>query len=154
MSRFRFSRRQMLAAAGALGAVAAPGLWRSARATPAGVEAAIREIVGERPVRSGKVKLDLTPIAENGNAVPVSVTVDSPMSEAEHVRSIHLFAEGNPRPNVAHFHLGPRAARPFVATRMRLATSQRVIAVAELNDGSCWSDSAEIVVTLAACIED
>jgi sulfur-oxidizing protein SoxY len=82
------------------------------------------------------------------------VTVESAMTEADHVRSIHLFAEGNPLPNVAHFHLGPRAGRPFVATRMRLATSQKVIAVAKLSDGSCWTDGADIVVTLAACIED
>jgi sulfur-oxidizing protein SoxY len=150
MRAFRPTRRETLAA----GAAAVSGFWRPAEATPASVAAAIREVAGNAELRRGRVKLELPPIAENGNAVPVSVTVESAMNAADHVRSIHLFAEGNPLPNVAHFHLGPRAGRPFVATRMRLATSQKVIAVARLSDGSFWTDEAEIVVTLAACIED
>jgi sulfur-oxidizing protein SoxY len=149
MIRLRPTRRDLL-----VSAVAGLALARPAGATPDGVAKAIREVVGERELQHGRVKLDLPPIAENGNAVPVSVTIESAMTEDDHVSSIHLFAEGNPLPNVAHFHLGRRAGRPFVATRMRLATSQKVIAVAILGDGSCWTDDAEIVVTLAACIED
>jgi sulfur-oxidizing protein SoxY len=137
--------------AGAVGAV--PWLPRPAMATPATVAAAIRDIVGDAKLQPGRVKLDLPPIAENGNAVAVSVRVESPMTAADHVRSIHLFAEGNPLPNVANFQLGPRAGRAVVATRIRLATTQKVIAVAQLSDGTWWTDSAEIFVTLAACTE-
>ena len=126
---------------------------RPAAATPAEMEAAIRALVGEAELKSGRVALDISPLVENGNAVPVTVTVDSPMTPADHVKTIALFNERNPQPHVAVFHLGPRAGRARVATRMRLATSQTVVAVAALSDGSVWSASAEVIVTLAACIE-
>src|SRR5215510_15530610 len=100
------------------------------------------------------VKIDLPPLIENGNAVPLTVSVDSPMTEAEHVRAVHVFTEKNPQPYVVTFHLGPRAGRARVSTRMRLADSQNVVAICQLSDGSLWSDSAAIVVTLAACLED
>ena len=86
--------------------------------------------------------------------MPVTVAVESPMTEADHVKSIHLFNEKNPQPNVANFHLGPRAGRASVSTRMRLADSQKVIAIAQLSDGSFWSESVDVIVTLAACLED
>jgi sulfur-oxidizing protein SoxY len=111
-------------------------------------------VVGAAAVRPGKVKLDLPPLIENGNAVPLTVSVASPMTDADHVRVVHVFTEKNPQPNVASFHLGPRAGRARVATRIRLADSQTVVAICELSDGTFWSDSAEIVVTLAACLED
>src|SRR2546423_13654705 len=118
------------------------------------MEKAIRKVVGGARVSPGKGKLDLPPLIENGNAVPLTVTVESPMTDAQHVRAVHVFTEKNPQPNVASFHLGPRAGRAKVATRIRLADSQNVIAICELSDGSFWSDSAGIVVTLAACLED
>src|SRR2546430_5777863 len=123
-------------------------------APPAEMQEAIRKVAGGARVSPGKVKLDLPPLIENGNAVPLTVTVESPMTEAQHVRAVHVFTEKNPQPNVASFHLGPRAGRAKVATRIRLADSQNVIAICELSDGSFWSDSAGIVVTLAACLED
>jgi sulfur-oxidizing protein SoxY len=101
----------------------------------------------------GRVRFGVPPLVENGNSVPVTVTVDSPMTAAEHVRRIAIFNERNPQPNVIVAHLGPRAGRAILSTRMRLATSQRVVAVAELSDGTFWSDSVEVVVTLAACVE-
>jgi sulfur-oxidizing protein SoxY len=151
------SRREFLLAAG--GVAAGLGLGaiiavEPARATPAEMQEAIRKVVGSARVNPGKVKLDLPPLIENGNAVPLVVTVESPMTEAQHVRAVHVFTEKNPQPNVATFHLGPRAGRARVATRIRLADSQNVIAISELSDGSFWSDSAGIVVTLAACLED
>jgi len=151
------SRRDFLKAAG--GVAAGFGLGaivtvRPARATPAEMQEAIRKVVGSARVTPGKVKLDLPPLIENGNAVPLTVTVDSPMSEEQHVRAVHVFTEKNPQPNVASFYLGPRAGRAKVATRIRLADSQNVLAICELSDGSFWSDSAGIVVTLAACLED
>ncbi len=152
-SPIRPTRRQFLVAA-VLGLALPPCLRRAAQASPQSAAAAMKAIVGDAPVRAGKVTLDVPPIAETGNAVPLTVSVESPMTATEHVRSIHLFAEENPLPNVAHFHLGPRAGKAQVATRIRLAKSQRILAVAALSDGSFWSGSAEVVVTLAACIED
>ena len=153
----RASRREFLRAAA--GVAAGLGLGslvavRPARATPAEMEDAIRKVVGSATVTPGRVTLDLPPLIENGNAVPLTVSVTSPMTGADHVRAIHVFTQKNPQPNVASFHLGPRAGRARVATRVRLADSQMVIAICELSDGSFWSDRADIVVTLAACLED
>ena len=117
----------------------------SAVASPAAMDEAIRNLVGEATIKRGTVTLELPPIVENGNVVP--------MSEANHVTAIHIFNEKNPQPYVATFNLGPRAGRAGVSTRIRLADSQRVVAIARLNDGSFWSDSADVIVTLAACAE-
>ena len=126
---------------------------RPAAATPAAMEEAIRALVGEATVEHGKVKLELPPIVENGNTVPLTVTVDSPISGADHITAIHIFNEKNPQPYVAAFHLGPRSGKAVVSTRIRLADSQQVVAIARLSDGSFWSVSADVVVTLAACAE-
>ena len=144
------TRRLVLLTAAGVGL--AP-LARPAGATPAAMEEAIRALVGEAAVERGKVKLELPPIVENGNTVPLTVTVDSPMSEADHVTGIHVFNEKNPQPYVAAFGLGPRAGKAVVSTRIRLADSQQVVAIARLNDGSFWSDRTDVVVTLAACAE-
>jgi sulfur-oxidizing protein SoxY len=125
----------------------------SARATPAMMQTAMRKVMGEATVRKGKVTLDLPPLIENGNAVSVSVAVDSPMTAEDYVKAIHIFNEKNPQPNVVSVHLGPRAGKASLATRIRLADSQKVVAVAEMSDGSFWSDEADVVVTLAACLE-
>jgi sulfur-oxidizing protein SoxY len=97
--------------------------------------------------------MDLPPLIENGNAVSLSVAVDSPMTAEDYVKAIHVFNEKNPQPNVVSVHLGPRAGKANIATRIRLADSQKVIAIAEMSDGSFWSDEVEVVVTLAACLE-
>ena len=104
-------------------------------------------------LREGKVKLDVAELVDNGNAVPVTVSVDSPMTATDHVAAIALFNERNPQRDVLVVHIGPRAGRAQVSTRIRLATSQKVVAVARMNDGSCWSRTVDVVVTLAACIE-
>jgi len=127
---------------------------RPAEATPAMLTAAIRNVVGEAPVRAGKVKLDIPPLVENGNTVPMTVSVASPMTAEDHVKSIHVFNEKNPQPNIGNFHLGPRAGRAQVATRIRLADSQKVVAIARLSDGSFWSATVDVVVTLAACTDE
>ena len=116
--------------------------------------AAIREAIGEAQVRPGKIKLDLPPLVENGNTVPLTVTVDSPMTAANHVKRLHLFNEKNPQPQVATFYLGPRAGRANISTRIRLADTQSVVAIAELSDGSFWSESVDVIVTIAACTEE
>lgn len=151
------SRREFLLAAA--GASTAAGLFalvgvEPARATPAAMREAIAKVVGTAPVRPGKVQLELPPLVENGNTVPLAVRVESPMTEADHVRAIHVFTEKNPQPDVLSVRLGPPAGRASVATRIRLADTQTVVAVCELSDGSFWSAEAAVVVTLAACLED
>ena len=149
----KVSRRRFIL--GAAGGLALPAALRgAAEASPESAAIAMKAILGEAPLREGKVTLDIPPIAENGNSVPLTVRVESPMSAAEHVRSIHVFAQENPLPNVAHFYLGPRAGKAQVSTRIRLFTSQKIVAIAALSDGSFWSGSAEVVITLAACVEE
>jgi sulfur-oxidizing protein SoxY len=138
-----------------LGAAAAGG-WlvaRPARATPESLREAVAAFTGGVAPRAARVRLEIAELVENGNTVPVTVSVQSPMTEADHVRRIALFTELNPEPGVAVFHLSPRNGRAQVSTRMRLATTQQVLAVAQLADGSFWQAAMEVVVTLAACVE-
>lgn len=114
---------------------------------------AIAEFAKGQRVQTGRVKLEIAELVDNGNVVPVSVSVDSPMSAADHVLQIALFNDRNPQRDVAVFVLGPRAGRAQVATRMRLSTSQQVSAVARMNDGSVWIATVDVIVALAACIE-
>ncbi|KJC46781.1 sulfur oxidation protein SoxY [Bradyrhizobium sp. LTSP885] len=144
---------------GLAGGAAASGLVpivtvRTADATPAMLSSAIRNIVGEANVRTGKVKLDIPPLVENGNTVPMTVSVDSPMTADNYVKSIHVFNEKNPQPNIGNFYLRPGAGRAQVSTRIRLADSQKVTAIARLSDDTFWSVTADVVVTLAACTEE
>jgi sulfur-oxidizing protein SoxY len=146
------SRRRFLALAGSAAVLGVT--LRPAEATPAMLASAIREVVGAAVVRSGKVRLEVPPLVENGNTVPLTVSVASPMTESDYVRSIHVFNEKNPQPNVGNFYLGVQAGRAQVSTRIRLADSQKIVAVAKLSDGSFWSASVDVVVTLAACTEE
>jgi sulfur-oxidizing protein SoxY len=150
------TRRHFLGLAGSaavLGSVPAVTL-RPAEATPATLAAAIRSVVGGAAVRTGKVKLDLPPLVENGNTVPMTVSVSSPMTADDYVKSIHVFNEKNPQPNVGNYYLTSMAGRAQVSTRIRLADSQKIVAIARLSDGSFWSTTADVVVTLAACTEE
>ena len=127
---------------------------RPAEATPEAMQEAIRRVTGGAALRRGRVKLDVPPLSENGNSVSCTVTVESPMTAADHVKAIHLFNEKNPQPNVISVHLGPRAGVARIATRIRLFDTQTVTAVAAMSDGTFWSDSASVIVTLGACLED
>ena len=150
------SRRRFLGLAGStavLGAIPIVTV-RPVEATPAMLATAIRNVVGEAPVRTGKVKLDVPPLVENGNTVPITVNVLSPMTSEDYVKSIHVFNEKNPQPNVGNFYLGPHAGRAQISTRIRLADSQKIVAIARLSDDSFWSTSVDVVVTLAACTEE
>ena len=140
-------RRKLLAASIAL-VVAGPAF-----ATPAEMAAAISAFTGGAAPTAGKVTLDVAALVDNGNAVPITVSVDSPMTAGDHVTSIAIFNERNPQTDVAKFTLGPRAGKAQVATRIRMATSQKLTAVARMSDGSFWSGSADVIVTLAACVE-
>jgi len=116
--------------------------------------ALVQGYVGTANVREGRVKLDISPLVENGNSVPIEITVDSPMTPAQHVVGIAVFNEKNPQNDVAQFTLSPLAGRARVATRIRLATSQQLVAVAKMNDGSCWMQTVEVLVTVASCTEE
>jgi sulfur-oxidizing protein SoxY len=151
------TRRDVLRAAGvlAVGCGVAPVLMtRPAGATPEAMQAAIAKVVGEAQIKEGKVKLEIPPLVENGNTVPCTVTVESPMTPDNYVKAIHVFNERNPQPNAISTYLGPRAGRASIATRIRLSDSQTVTAIAELSDGSFWSDAVEVHITLGACLED
>ncbi|WP_340117457.1 SoxY-related AACIE arm protein [Pelagibius sp. 7325] len=148
--RGRLGRRALLA--GAIG-ITALAMVRPAQARP-GLDAAVADFAGGREVQAGRVRFDIPPLVENGNAVGVSIAVESPMTQLDHVTRIALFNEKNPQADMVVFHLGPRAGRAAVSTRVRLATSQTIVALAEMSDGSVWSARANVVVTLAACIED
>lgn len=139
----------------ALGCGLAAGvLVRPARAEPEAMTRAVLAFTGGNVPKPGKVALDIAPLVENGNAVGVEVRVDHPMRVDDHVTQIALFTEKNPQADVAVFHLSPRAGRAHVVTRMRLATSQHVTALARLSDGSHWADTREVIVTIAACTEE
>jgi sulfur-oxidizing protein SoxY len=129
-------------------------ILRKAEATPATLAAAIRNVTGAAVVRTGKIKLDVPPLVENGNTVPMTVSVASPMTPDDHVKSIHVFNEKNPQPNIGNFYLGPRAGRAQISSRIRLADSQKIVAIARLSDDTFWSVSIDVVVTLAACTEE
>ncbi len=140
------TRRTMLAATTLL-------LHPPTRAAEPELADAVRAWAGGTVPRDGRVAIEIAPLVENGNAVPVTVRVQSPMTEADHVREIALFNERNPQRDVLRATLGPASGRAEIATRIRLSTSQQLVALARMSDGSVWQQRVEVVVTLAACIE-
>jgi sulfur-oxidizing protein SoxY len=124
---------------------------RNASATPDELAAALRETFGERPIMRGKVKLEIPRLAENGSVVPVTVSVDSPMTQQDYVKSIHLFAEKNHLPRILEMQLGPYNGKAVVSSRVRVATSQQLTAVVVLSDSSLWSAAADIEVVTSEC---
>jgi sulfur-oxidizing protein SoxY len=150
------TRRDALRGAGTLAAGAAMAVLRIHRgaATPADMRAAIANVIGDAKLNVGRVKIEIPPLVENGNSVPCTVFVESPMTPQDFVKAIHIFNEKNPQPNVISARLGPRAGRASIATRIRLTDTQTVVAVAEMSDASFWSDSVSVVITLGACLEN
>jgi sulfur-oxidizing protein SoxY len=147
------SRRTLLRQLGAAGLLLA--LWpANAWSTPETVQQAIRQRIGEREPQPGGMTLTLPKIAETGNSVPLTVTVDSPMTSEDHVLRIHVFVPGNPEPVASTYHLGVRAGKAQISTQIRLARTQTVLALAEMSNGSVRSDAASIVVTLGACVDE
>jgi sulfur-oxidizing protein SoxY len=142
------SRRQALAGGGAV-AIATLGIAPARAANNA--PDLIKAFTGGKPVIEGKVKLDLPEIAENGNTVPMTVTVESPMTEASHVTDVLVLADGNPNAGVATFHFTPASGVAEANTRIRLATTQNIIAVAKMNDGSFVTASKQVKVTIGGC---
>jgi sulfur-oxidizing protein SoxY len=151
MSMLKITRREAMA--GGLAALGASALPAPAAALGQ-MDTAIRNAFGEATIRKGRVMLELPPLVENGNTVPMTVAVDSPMTKDNYVKAIHVFNDKNPQPNVVSVQLGPRAGKATIATRIRLAGTQRLMAIAEMSDGTYWADTQEVIVTLAACLED
>ncbi|PPD15970.1 MAG: thiosulfate oxidation carrier protein SoxY [Methylobacterium sp.] len=141
------SRRDALCLSAAALALA-PGL---ARADAAAVEAELRKLYGDRKAGSGKIKIDVPQIAENGLVVPINIEVDSAMTEADHVKAVHVFADGNPLPGVVSFRFTPACGKAAASTRMRLAQTQNIVAIAEMADGALFSAKSEVKVTIGGC---
>jgi sulfur-oxidizing protein SoxY len=152
---YQISRRKWLKQVQKIG-VFSLGAWFSPLTVFAKKEdatKAIQEITGGKPVQDGKVTLTIPPLVENGNLVVLKVSVDSPMTSTNYVKSIHVIAEGNPLPNIFTAYLTPRSGTANLTTRVRLADSQTVWAIAQMNDGSFWQGHADTLVTLSACTE-
>ncbi len=120
-------------------------------ATPESMATAIKRAYGDQRIMPGRVKIDIPQIAENGNVVPITIAVDNPMTADDYVRKIHLFSEHNPLPDIVEFELGPHNGKARVSTRIRLANSQIVLAIATLNDSTLWSGQAIVEVTVSGC---
>ncbi len=148
------SRRAWLLGAGALAFLPAL-LGRAAEAlaqeAPNGWERAIRELLGEAQAIEGKLFIDLPEIAENGNTVPFTITVDSPMTGAEHVKSVHIYSTGNPQALISTFHFTPASGRAMVAGRLRLARTQDIVTIASLSDGRFLMGRRQVKVTIGGC---
>jgi sulfur-oxidizing protein SoxY len=154
--RRRLSRRRLLQAAGAgtvaiAGASLAPRRALAQAAKPGAHQEVLNKLVGGKKAQAGKVTVRMPEIAENGNTVPVTVSVDSPMTPQNYVKSVHVVADDNPNPEVMSVHFTPASGKAEISTRMRLAKTQSVIAYAELSDGSVWSGKAEAKVTIGGC---
>ena len=141
------SRREILAlGAGALALAGVP-----AAATPTEAAAEIAKFTGGKPTTKGKITIDLPEIAENGNTVPLTITVDSPMTADDHVSDILVVADGNPRPGLATFHLSPLSGRAEAATRIRLAATENIIVVAKTSKGQFLTEQKPVKVTIGGC---
>ena len=147
---FNATRRQILTAGG--GAVLISALPVKAIAAEADLLRARADLFGDRPIQEGRVTVKLPPIAENGHSVPLTVSVDSPMTEDDYVKQIAILSPRNPLPLIGQFHLSPLSGKAEVSSRIRMSGTQAIQAVAEMSDGSLWSGSMETVVTLAACV--
>jgi len=147
------SRRSVLV--GAVGILVLPLAAGRALATPETMVEAMDEVLGKgAKIKPGRVKIELPELAENGNSVPLKLTVDSPMTAADHAKAVYVFSEKNPVSNVVRFHLGPRSGAARVQTSIRLAATQRITAIARMSDGSLWSGTADVIVTQAACLDE
>jgi sulfur-oxidizing protein SoxY len=150
--KLNFSRRQVLSFAGTAVAVCAvSGMPFPAFAAKNDSDDLIKKFTGGKEPVKGKVKLDLPEIAENGNAVPMTVSVESPMTEESHVTEVLIVADANPNGAVATFHFSPASGVAEANTRIRLAETQNVIAIAKMNDGSVFTDSRQVKVTIGGC---
>lgn len=158
MARFDVIKRRDVLVGGAAAALLSTILWRIA---PVGAETAksppepwqqdLKRIIGTAEPVDGKMQLELTEVIENGNTVPFTMSVESPMTAADHVKGLHMIATGNPQPLVASFRLTPASGLALVSSRMRLVKSQDVVGIAELSNGSFLLARRAVKVTIACC---
>ncbi len=137
-----------LAAVAGLAALLAP---RMSFADEKATAAEIQKLYGDKKMESGKVKLEVPEIAENGLVVPVNVEVESPMTDKDYVKAVHIFADGNPLPGVVSYKFTPACGKAAASTRMRLAQTQNIICIAEMSDGKLYSTKANVKVTIGGC---
>jgi sulfur-oxidizing protein SoxY len=145
------TRRKLMAGSAAL--VATVALPRAPSASPDALAAILKSILGDKTAGVGRVKLEIPELAENGNSVPLTITVESLMTATDHVKVIYILSPENPSPDVARFHLGPRSGKAKVSASVRLATSQRLMVLAVMADGSAWTTGQDVIVTMSACID-
>lgn len=145
------STRRRVLAVGALGGMIAALAPRLVMAKPEDVAAAIKKLYGDKAIAAGKVKLEMPQIAENGNVVPLTLTVESAMTDADYVKAVHVFAEGNPIPAVATFYFTPMSGKAVCSTRIRMASTQNIVAVAETSKGELFTGKTEVKVTIGGC---
>lgn len=143
--------RRAALTAGAIAFVAAALAPKLAFADAAAVEAELKKLAGDRKPAEGRIKFDLPAIAENGLVVPLTVDVESPMTDADHVKAVHIFADGNPLPGVCSFYFTPAAGRASASTRIRLAQTQNIVAIAEMSNGQLFTAKQEVKVTIGGC---
>lgn len=146
----RINRRDLLTAGAGTVLIASTPL--RSFAAQADLEQARQALFGDRPINEGRVTVALPPIAENGFSVPLSVEVESPMTDRDYVTRVAILSPRNPLPLIAQYHFTPQSGRAKVDARIRMSGTQAIQAIAEMNDGSLWSGSQETVVTLAACV--
>ena len=147
----QFSRRAALALGAGSAALTVVGWGQGATATPKATAADIAKFTGGKPVEQGKISIEMPEIAENGNTVPLSISVESPMTDADHVTDVMVLAEGNPNPGVITFHFTPMSGRAEASTRIRLATTQNIVAVAKTSAGKFYSANKLVKVTIGGC---
>jgi sulfur-oxidizing protein SoxY len=149
-STFTPSRRTVLSA-GAIAALAAALAPRMALADEKMVADEIKKLYGDKKMDAGKIKLDVPQIAENGLVVPITVDIESPMTDADFVKAVHVFADGNPQPGVVSYVFTPDCGKASASTRMRLAQTQNVVCIAEMSNGALFTAKAEVKVTIGGC---
>ncbi|MBX9907543.1 MAG: thiosulfate oxidation carrier protein SoxY [Beijerinckiaceae bacterium] len=143
--------RRSTITAGAMAAFASLLGARMAFADEKAVMAEIRKLYGDKALAEGRIRLDIPEIAENGLVVPVNIEVESPMTEADHVKAVHIFADGNPQPGIVSYSFTPACGKASAATRMRLAQTQNIVCVAEMSNGSLHMAKANVKVTIGGC---
>lgn len=145
------SRREFVLGASAIAAIATIVPLGATPAAAKTLDDAMKTAIGDAKPVAGKVSLELPEIAENGNTVPFTVNVESPMSDKDYVKAIHIFANGNPNPDVASFYFSPASGKATATSRMRLAKTQDIIAVAEMSDGKFYMGKQTVKVTIGGC---
>ena len=144
------TRRETLVMAGiaCLAAFLAP---RMSVADEPTVAAEIKKLYGDKKFESGKVKLDVPEIAENGLVVPINIDIESPMTDSDYVKAVHVFADGNPLPGVVSYRFTPACGKASASTRMRLSQTQNIVCIAEMSNGTLYSAKSSVKVTIGGC---